>query len=132
MGIIAACTPALKPLVGGFLKLTASTSDRYKDSGDGHSKTKGILTIGSIPSKGYTKQNSKHVVFYLEERDPQQDDDEYYMTSIQSQTAGAYLYHAGGEMESGQGTGSQESILRKIGSKKGNGIVRTTEVSVSY
>ena len=142
MGIIAACAPSLKPLVGDILKLKSLSSKYgYQNSGGyPHSNRTGgrqnrTLTIGTNASKGYTKHDSSLEVgddFELPGRLPGKNN--MYTAAAQGRTGAPSPgpYQPTGDGVSAERNGSEDSILAGLGKPNGKGIVRTTEVSVTY
>ncbi|KAL7939924.1 hypothetical protein V8C42DRAFT_349954 [Trichoderma barbatum] len=144
LGIIAACAPSLKPLVGNILKLKSLTPNHgYQSPGGYHhsNRTGGrqnrTLTIGTSAAKGYTRQDSTTEDkgdFELHERRLHGKGDMYTATVARRDAAGSNSapYHTGGDGSSAHRNGSEDSIFAGLGSVNGKGIVRTTEVSVTY
>lgn len=130
LGIIAACTPALKPLVRNILSLKSLTP------GYGYTNSNGYNNQRSGRNTGlYARQDSRTDREDFELRSQYRPDareiDVYTATVEGRDVSGSGLYPVDGK-EGGSTTrnDSQETILSGERGKKG--IVRTTEVTVTY
>ena len=143
MGIIAACGPSLKPLVGNLLHL--SSGEHRKPNYGGYygrqtgGRGDGALTIGSARGRGYAKQHSRSGYaedFELHRGGDRDKDfaDVYPVTSNSAKTAVNHSHYPSHREDDqvGHRSGSEETILGRhtMGGKKG--IIRTTEVTVTY
>jgi hypothetical protein len=127
--MIASCAPSLKPLFKNFLGLKSLTPQYGYSNSNGYGRngrSTGTRSRGD-PNRGYTKQNSKTGApdaFELKDT---------YSTTINGRDAASSPgpYHSGGDGDSADRNGSQETIL-KGAHIPGKGITRVTEVSVTY
>ncbi|KZL72539.1 integral membrane protein [Colletotrichum incanum] len=135
LGIIAACAPAIKPLIGRALKITSSrryNSDNLYENRYPTGRTGRTVNItANAKRQGYREQGSQGAPdFELEERAFSQSA-EYYRTSIKggNHPAAVAVYQKNSGF--GDRSGSEEMILdadNKFGENRG--IMRTTEVHV--
>ncbi|KAF9879167.1 integral membrane protein [Colletotrichum karsti] len=117
LGIIAACAPSLKPLVGHALKI--SSSDRYH--GELYENRRPNGTDNSMRRQGYRVHNSQ--AEYEMQDGPFAGSPDAHRTAVGNIPNAVYE-----KKESrGSGSGSEEMIL---GGGKGQGITRTTEISI--
>ncbi|GKT85827.1 integral membrane protein [Colletotrichum tofieldiae] len=135
LGLIAACAPAIKPLIGRALKITSSrryNSDNLYENRYPTGRTGRTVNITATAKRqGYREQGSQGAPdFELEERAFSQSA-EYYRTSIKggNHPAAVAVYQKNNSF--GDRAGSEEMILdvdNKFGESRG--IMRTTEVHV--
>ncbi|KAE9573391.1 hypothetical protein CGCSCA5_v004381 [Colletotrichum siamense] len=118
LGIIAACAPSLKPLVGHALKI--SSSDRYH--GELYENRRPTGTNSSMRRRGYREHNSQ-AEYELQDR-PFAGSPDAHKAAVGNIHDTVYEKHGG----RGSGSGSEEMILRE--DKSNAGIMRTTEISV--
>ncbi|KAI8199172.1 hypothetical protein KHU50_007960 [Colletotrichum sp. SAR 10_65] len=118
LGIIAACAPSLKPLVGHALKI--SSSDRYH--GELYENRRPTGTNSSMRRRGYREHNSQ-AEYELQDR-PFAGSPDAHKAAVGNIHDTVYDKHGG----RGSGSGSEEMILRE--DKSNAGIMRTTEISV--
>ncbi|TQN71843.1 Satratoxin biosynthesis SC1 cluster protein 4 [Colletotrichum shisoi] len=142
VGIIAACAPAIKPLVGRALKI--SSSSRYKSDNlyenrypTGRSGRTGrtVHIAATAKRQGYREQGSQGAPDYELEEGPFSNSAEFYRASIKGggtanhRAAAVAVY--GNKNSFGDRSGSEEMILDADGKLgEGRGIMRTTEVHV--
>ncbi|KAH7007783.1 hypothetical protein EDB80DRAFT_719119 [Ilyonectria destructans] len=130
LGISAACGPSLKPLFKNILKLTSLTPQYGYNSGSNNQRSgrgTGLYAIGGTASRGYTKQSSR--------TDGGEDfelQSQYRATAEGRRDAASSPgpYGSDKDGDSIEKSGSQETILQGDNRKKG--IVRTTEVTITY
>ncbi|OLN85063.1 hypothetical protein CCHL11_10248 [Colletotrichum chlorophyti] len=115
LGIIAACAPSLKPLVGHALKI--SSSDRYH--GELYENRRPTGTNTSMRRKGYRVHNS-HTEYEMQDR-PFAGSPDVQHTAVSKTQSGIY------DKDGSRGFGSEEMILKD---DQGHGIMRTTEISI--
>lgn len=142
VGIIAACAPTLKPLVGRALKLSSyATNSKYGNYADMSRSGAPKNLTGGGRSRGMSR--SRHAGdaeaqanFEMHSRPFGTRDEPTYRTSIkggaQARTAAAVVKSAvypASRLSDGSRSGSEEYILQGTG-KDGKGIVRTTEITV--
>ncbi|GKT52463.1 uncharacterized protein ColSpa_12644 [Colletotrichum spaethianum] len=135
LGIIAACAPALKPLVGRALKISSSrhyNSDNLYENRYPTGRTGRTVNITATAKRqGYREQGSQGAPeFELEEQAFSQSA-EYYRTSIKAGNHAAAVAVYQKKDSFGDRSGSEEMILDtdpKFG--EGRGIMRTTEVHI--
>ncbi|RNJ58055.1 hypothetical protein D7B24_005200 [Verticillium nonalfalfae] len=128
LGIIAACAPALKPLVSRFLKLSTAGDHRYPS---GRSQAPGSIGLQTIGGSGPARRHTRKPSFESDER-------------VSGGSDGGSLGGAGSKGQNeisvqgafykhGEG-GSEERILEDqlgcMGPQRVKGIMRTTEVIV--
>ncbi|KAF3356324.1 hypothetical protein VdG1_06418 [Verticillium dahliae VDG1] len=128
LGIIAACAPALKPLVSRFLKLSTAGDHRYPS---GRSQPPGSIGLQTIGGSGPARRHTMKPSFESDER-------------VSGGSDGGSLGGAGSKGQNeisvqgafykhGEG-GSEERILEdqsgRMGPQRVKGIMRTTEVIV--
>ncbi|KAL0939171.1 uncharacterized protein CTRU02_205781 [Colletotrichum truncatum] len=118
LGIIAACAPSLKPLVGHALKI--SSSDRYH--GELYENRRPTGTNTSMRRRGYRVQDSQRD-YEMHDR-PFAGSPDAHHAGVGNSTHSA-VYDKGGTSVSR--SDSEEMILRD---DKGQGIMRTTEISI--
>ncbi|TEA18667.1 Satratoxin biosynthesis SC1 cluster protein 4 [Colletotrichum sidae] len=119
LGIVAACAPSLKPLVGHALKIS-SGGDRYHgELYENRRPTGGTDT--SMRRRGYRVRDSHRAGGYeMRDRPFAGSPPESRRVAVGQASRGVYD-------EDGRGSGSEELILRD---DKGQGIMRTTEISI--
>ncbi|GJC83969.1 hypothetical protein ColLi_06807 [Colletotrichum liriopes] len=115
LGIIAACAPSLKPLVGHALKI--SSSDRYH--GELYENRRPTGTNTSKRRQGYRVHDGPGE-FEMHDR-PFAGSPEVRHTAVGSIHGGVY------EKDDSRGSGSEDMILKD---DAGHGIMRTTEISI--
>ncbi|KAK6226869.1 hypothetical protein QIS74_00424 [Colletotrichum tabaci] len=118
LGIIAACAPSLKPLVGHALKI--SSGDRYHGELYENRRPRGTrpTTNTSKRRQGYRVHDSRGE-FEMHDRPFAGSPDVRRTTVVDD----AYAY----EKDGSRGSGSEDMILKDDG---GRGIMRTTEISI--
>lgn len=131
LGIIAACTPALKPLVRNILSLKSLTP------GYGYTNSNGYNNQRSGRNTGlYARQGSRTDREDFELRSQYRGDAreiDVYTATVEGRDVSTSpgLYPTDGkDRDSTTRNDSQETILS--GERGKNGIVRTTEVTVTY
>ncbi|KZL85174.1 integral membrane protein, partial [Colletotrichum incanum] len=115
LGIIAACAPSLKPLVGHALKI--SSSDRYH--GELYENRRPAGTNTSKRRQGYRVHDGQRE-FEMHER-PFAGSPEVRHTAVGKIHGGVY------ENDDSRRSGSEDMILKD---DAGHGIMRTTEISI--
>jgi hypothetical protein len=123
VGIIAACAPSLKPLVGRALKLSSAkkSSNAVYNHGTSGSmsgrRAPAAIHVGSAgASRAWAKTKSET--------------NEYEMDSISFDKLEEQRDGNLARLQAGSPTGSEEEILKNRRSHTGRGIMRTVEVSV--
>ncbi|KAF9880066.1 hypothetical protein CkaCkLH20_02020 [Colletotrichum karsti] len=134
LGIIAACAPAIKPLVGRALKI--SSSRRYKSDNlyenrypTGRTGRTGNVTTNAR-RHGYREQGSQGAPEFELEETPFSPGPELYRTSIKGGNHPAAVAVYQKKDSFGDRSGSEEMILEAAGNFQNRGIMRTTEVSI--
>lgn len=137
VGIIAACAPALKPLVGRALKISSSRhynsdnlyENRYPTGRSGRTSN---ITTGTARRQGYREQGSQGAPDYELEDGPFSPSPEFYRTTIKggnNTPAAVAVYQKKNSF--GDRSGSEELILETgHGFGDSKGIMRTTEVHI--
>ncbi|UQC80338.1 uncharacterized protein CLUP02_05821 [Colletotrichum lupini] len=115
LGIIAACAPSLKPLVGHALKI--SSSDRYH--GELYENRRRTGTNTSKRRQGYRVHDSQ-VEYEMHGRT-------FAGSSEVQRSAVDNLHQSPYGKDGSRGSGSEDMILQD---DKGQGIMRTTEISI--
>ncbi|KAK1705614.1 uncharacterized protein BDZ83DRAFT_207578 [Colletotrichum acutatum] len=137
LGIIAACAPALKPLVGRALKISSSrhyNSDNLYENRypTGRSGRTGNITTGTARRQGYREQGSQGAPDYELGDGPFSPSPEFYRTTIKggnNTPAAVAVYQKKNSF--GDRSGSEELILETgHGFGESKGIMRTTEVHI--
>ncbi|WQF80705.1 hypothetical protein CDEST_05719 [Colletotrichum destructivum] len=138
LGIIAACAPAIKPLVGRALKISSSRryksdnlyENRYPTGRTGRT----VHITATAKRQGYREQGSQGAPDYELEEGPFSNSAEFYRASIKgggtaNHPAAVAVY--GNKNSFGDRSGSEEMILDADGKfGESRGIMRTTEVHV--
>jgi hypothetical protein len=123
VGIMAACAPTLKPLVGGVLNLSSSgkynaSSKRYsKHSAFTGRRVPGGMLVGSAGTKkGWAKTRSQTDEFEMSSNmyDNLKEPEDQHITSVRA----------------GSPSGSEDDILKSRRTEASHGIMRTVEVTI--
>ncbi|CAI0643224.1 unnamed protein product [Colletotrichum noveboracense] len=134
LGIIAACAPALKPLVGKALKISSSRRYNSNNLYENRYPTGRTGRTGNGTSnarrQGYREQSSQGAPDFELEDGPFSPSTEMYRTTIKggNHPAAVAVYQNGRSF--GGRSGSEETILVSDQKLNDHGIMRTTEVSI--
>ncbi|KAL0944829.1 uncharacterized protein CTRU02_202716 [Colletotrichum truncatum] len=133
LGIIAACAPALKPLVGRALKISSSRRYNSNNLYENRYPTGRTGRTGNGTSharrQGYMEQGSQGAPEFELEDGPFTPGTDYYKTSVKggNHPAAVAVYKKKNSFGS---RGSEDMILESEYNVNDRGIMRTTEVSI--
>ncbi|EQB53454.1 hypothetical protein GCG54_00005355 [Colletotrichum gloeosporioides] len=132
LGIIAACAPTFKPLVGRMLRLTSYDDYTNETPNNGSKKHPTLATIGGTGGTGNRRHTMRsggtHAVRDQYELDDMASaDSDQSLSNVKGATTTTATFY---KHDNGDGSGSEERILHGGRKESARGIMKTTEVTV--